>query len=325
MGNKIRNYSPSGVIPRQLAEKIKLAIYTLLYTPVYRMITLVHHLKTRKTKYRHNVSLCLIFKNEAPYLKEWIEYHRLIGIEHFYLYNNFSDDNYKDVLAPYIEDNLVTLVEFPVKYGQIKAYEDCYAKAKSETNWLGFIDADEYVNLIEANDIKEFLSSYRRFPSVMFNWKMFGTSGHIEENEEELTTERYTSCWPWLCNTGKGFINNDYDFCLFNAHWQLSKAGRLTLWPVNLDKCISRYNHSVYSQHIASKGYINHYWSRSYSNYIYKDFHKGDVASADCEKKKKSSDRFMKHEINNSAKDYSIQRWLVILKNRFAQNHKDAE
>ena len=44
----------------------------------------------------YNVSACAIFQNEAPYLKEWIEYHRLIGVEHFYLYNNGSTDNYDE-------------------------------------------------------------------------------------------------------------------------------------------------------------------------------------------------------------------------------------
>ncbi len=34
------------------------------------------------------MSLCAIFKDEADYLREWIEFHRIVGVEHFYLYNN---------------------------------------------------------------------------------------------------------------------------------------------------------------------------------------------------------------------------------------------
>lgn len=70
----------------------------------------------RNLKYR--ISLCLIFKNEAPFLKEWLDYHLTVGIDHFYLYNNNSDDNFKDILQPYIEKGLVTLVDWPYEHSQ---------------------------------------------------------------------------------------------------------------------------------------------------------------------------------------------------------------
>ena len=42
------------------------------------------------------LSLTLIVKNEAFYIKEWIEFHRMIGVTHFYIYDNeSSDDLYK--------------------------------------------------------------------------------------------------------------------------------------------------------------------------------------------------------------------------------------
>lgn len=38
------------------------------------------------------LSIGAIFKDEAPYLAEWIEFHRLVGVEHFFLYDNLSTD-----------------------------------------------------------------------------------------------------------------------------------------------------------------------------------------------------------------------------------------
>ena len=66
----------------------------------------------RKLKYR--VSLCLIFKNEAPFLKEWLDYHLTVGVEHFYLYNNSSDDDFKRVLEPYIKKGTVALIDWAI-------------------------------------------------------------------------------------------------------------------------------------------------------------------------------------------------------------------
>ena len=78
----------------------------------------------RKMKYR--ISLCLIFKNEAPFLKEWLDYHLAIGIDHFYLYNNNSDDNYMVIVKPYVDKGIVTLIEWPEPYSQFKCYKHCY-------------------------------------------------------------------------------------------------------------------------------------------------------------------------------------------------------
>ena len=40
--------------------------------------------KTGKQQKKYTVAVCAIFKNESVFLKEWLEYHLLIGVEHFY-------------------------------------------------------------------------------------------------------------------------------------------------------------------------------------------------------------------------------------------------
>jgi Glycosyltransferase family 92 len=78
----------------------------------------------KKQKYDYDLCVCAIFRDEAPYLKEWIEFHRLVGIQKFYLYNNASTDNYKEVLQRYINKEIVYLTEWPEAFSngvQIKA------------------------------------------------------------------------------------------------------------------------------------------------------------------------------------------------------------
>ena len=60
-----------------------------------------------------SLSICAVFRNEAPYLREWIEFHRIVGVEKFFLFNNRSEDDYKSVLTPYIESGLVELTQWP--------------------------------------------------------------------------------------------------------------------------------------------------------------------------------------------------------------------
>src|SRR5271165_3682750 len=87
---------------------------------------------------KYQLSMCAIFQDEAPYLKEWIEFHKLMGVEHFYLYNHRSKDDYKKVLEPYILSGLVELTDKPKVANQVKifnrlqcaCYTECLEKAK---------------------------------------------------------------------------------------------------------------------------------------------------------------------------------------------------
>ena len=84
-------YSPptAGNSPVGLKQKIKVLIKPIiafLYPAIgYPLVRLYKRDNVFK---KYDVTLCAIFRNEALFLKEWIDYHRTIGIEHFYLYNN---------------------------------------------------------------------------------------------------------------------------------------------------------------------------------------------------------------------------------------------
>jgi hypothetical protein len=76
---------------------------------------------------RFNLTACAIFREEAPFLAEWIRFHQSVGFEHFYLYNNFSTDDFKAVLEPFIQEGLVTLVDWPRPVGQLSAYTSFFS------------------------------------------------------------------------------------------------------------------------------------------------------------------------------------------------------
>lgn len=59
------------------------------------------------------MAICAICKNEAPYLGEWSEFHSLVGVQRFHLYQNRSADDYLSVLGPYLDEGVVELTEWP--------------------------------------------------------------------------------------------------------------------------------------------------------------------------------------------------------------------
>lgn len=161
---------------------------------------------------KYTLSIAAIFKDEAPYFKEWIEYHRLVGVEHFYLYNNGSEDDFKEVLSPYIADGLVTVIDWPdknkeswgeTKYAwvnqtQVPAYDHaCTIAALGHTEWLALIDVDEFLVPVSADTFTAILEKYRGSPGVMAFWHVFGTSGVEKLKPNTLLIESlHRTCPP---------------------------------------------------------------------------------------------------------------------------------
>ena len=295
-------------------------VWALAVTVYQWPLLLIHRMFGHYRQYRFETALCLIFKNEGRFLKEWIEYHLLIGVDHFYLYNNNSDDDFRTVLAPYIADGTVTLIDWPKEYAQQEAYEDCYRRFGSEAHWIGYIDADEFVNLQKHNSVKELLHEFRHYPSLIMQWRDFGTSGHIEATDG-LVIEEFTAAWPWLCHMGKGWINNDFEFSRVWIHEHWARFMGVRLYGVSDNKLPAPHGTLLWDWGVGRKVYLNHYFSKSYEWYVYKDRKRGDAMAPENVAFRQREGRFEMHELNNFTRDSSIQRWLTLLKLRMNRSN----
>lgn len=142
---------------------------------------------------RRYLSACAIFRDEAPYLREWIAFHQLVGVEHFYLYDNRSSDRGPELLAPYVETGVVTLRPWPLHPGQLAAYFDAIVRARQsgDTHWLAFLDIDEFLYSPTGRAVADLLPAYGAFPGVGVNWCVYGTNGHTAK-PDGFVIENYT-------------------------------------------------------------------------------------------------------------------------------------
>jgi hypothetical protein len=124
----------------------------------------------------HYLSIVAIVKNEAQYIAEWIEFHLLVGVTKFYLYDNESEDNLTEILEPYIKDDIVEYRYCQGRAKQVFAYNDILKIAREETFWLAVIDCDEFIVPISTQTINEFLIGFEKYPGVEINWVIYGSS-----------------------------------------------------------------------------------------------------------------------------------------------------
>jgi hypothetical protein len=139
---------------------------------------------SRPANYTRYLTVATLMKNQRRWLREWLEFHILVGVEHFLIYDNDSSDEPLDVLQGYIDEGIVTFIpwppaEFPQPFPattvleqwqdgwfrdaldtciqkswtihqqgpcQVAAFIDAIWKTRNGTSrWLGIWDVDEFM------------------------------------------------------------------------------------------------------------------------------------------------------------------------------------
>ena len=234
-----------------------------------------------KNLFLYDLAVVAIFKDEGRYLKEWLDYHLLAGVEHFYLYNNNSSDDYKKILAPYVEENLVTLTDFPGKVMQHFAYDDAIEKFRFDCRYMAFIDLDEFIfpktNQKISEVVDEILSADSNAAGLGINWQIFGSNGHDKADYSRGVLERFTrrassdrSFWDGDGNkSGTAYVktiaNPRFVNYIQSPHHAVYFGGKIF---VNSDGKIisSTYNFPVLYEKIV----INHYCIKSREEFLTK-------------------------------------------------------
>jgi Glycosyltransferase family 92 len=219
---------------------------------------------------RHELAVAAIFREEAPFLDEWLTFHAGIGVGHFYLYNNFSTDEFRDVLGPWIARGMVTLTEWPVEVGQLPAYRHCVRHAGDTARWIAFIDIDEFLFSPTQRDIRPILADYRDLPGLIVYSPYFGASGH-RTRPAGAVVEAYTRRAPLTHVSAKTIANPRWIYRIRNVHVFKYWAGD----ALDTDRKPLIHGRAGALDRLR----LNHYWSRSLQDLDTK-IRRGDASSA---------------------------------------------
>lgn len=275
----------------------------LLYSALFIAIASVSILMFKKEHYRHQLSVIAIFQNEGRFLKEWLDFYRVLGVEHFYLFNNLSDDHYKEVLQPYIQAGLVELYDWPYVSEpgsetdwlaiQSAAYRKGLELAKGQSKWVALVDTDEFLFPTKKENLPELLKDYEECSGIMVNWQMFGTSRMPRVPDNQLMIETLLMQSPvhsTINQTCKSIVRPETvkycncPHCVIHYPWTYSVdpdknlviGNSYQIRPVNIEKMR-----------------INHYWSRDeeffYTNKLTRNENWGNMKQACMERNQEAN------------------------------------
>ena len=247
-------------------------IIDILFIPIYLICYPFIVLSRPKDKetYKYKLGICLIVKNEASYIKEWIDYYKLIGADILFIYDNDSTDNLKKILEPYIKSGLVIYHQIPGSSRQLDAYNICIKTYRKDCQYIGFYDIDEFVYLDPSKKLVDIIDDhFKRSADVgglALNWLIFGSS-YQQSSTSELVIERfkYRSDVNFEKNLHIKSIVNPRKVLVFrNPHFPYFIKG-FANYSLTGEKVEDAFTSSVYDE-----VRINHYFTKSKEEFVKK-------------------------------------------------------
>ena len=275
-----------------------------------------------KKLFLHDLAIVAIMKNEGHYLKEWLDYHLLAGVDHFYIYDNESPDNQAEVAKPYVAAGLVDYFFLPGKAMQYIAYNDAVKRFKFQCRYMAFIDGDEFIYPKRltgggiTNIVDEILSNNPNAAGLAINWQIFGSNGQEKADYSRGVLERFTRCAvkDFKANAHVKTIANPRKVnFLLNCHYPIYFEDN---YSVNEHE---GFVHTAFNRPVTDdKIVINHYHCKSLEEYRLKNI-RGEADRIQIDKcNDKYSDALFADHDRNEVFDDGILRYRAARADKFS-------
>jgi len=167
-------------------------------------------------------------RDEAPFILEWVAYHRLIGFTDFLIYSNDCSDGTDAMLDRLAELGVVTHVPNPRK-GRKTVQWQALSRARNHrlarrADWIMVADVDEFL-VIHAGDgrLADLFAALPDARGFAVPWRMFGSSGRLRF-EPGLVMEQFLRAapdrlaWPLRAGQFKSLFRRDPRLVRLGVH-----------------------------------------------------------------------------------------------------------
>jgi hypothetical protein len=249
----------------------------------------------------HYLSIGAIFKNEAHILEEWLDHYIFHGVDHFYLINDFSTDNYIEIINKY-KDKITLFNNLKVEKSrgrQTEFYNYFLKPILHETKFLAILDLDEFLYSPKEINLKNILKECENYGQIVVNWVWFSSNGNIEQPKSVVKgcTKRLeygkkifspTPGGEWCMNGTLGpktILNTSFNISNINIHGSESEGETINLsyekFPIDPLLLINHYSLQsldFFCKIKMTRGDVNGWFSTEERNLEYfKAWNVGDI------------------------------------------------
>lgn len=255
-----------------------MCILVVLYMLYTNNFNIQHYIEPK-----YKLVVVAIFKNESGAMKEWLQHYVNQGVDHFYMINNDSTDNWKSKIQGFP----VTVYSDDTPSKQIEHYNNyCLEEVKKNAEWVMVIDLDEFMYARKGfRTIPEYLDTLNNnIGEVRVKFKMFGSNGHIKQPESLVNgfTKRKKSnhkgpdkttgspTCDGINNQVKSIVrvNNLVSFIIHSHNLKL------------LSKIITLPETTLESDLTEQPLHLNHYWTQSWEWFQEHKINRGSAAGS---------------------------------------------
>jgi hypothetical protein len=248
---------------------------------------------------------CSLVKNEFPYIVEFYQIHKFLGVEHFVFFDRSTEgpalskifENYPDVEVHHFPE------------GNQGFHADAWKAGvdllKGRSKWVQFVDIDQVVVPMQTLDIKEMLVPYEVYGSLGLNWHSFGSNGKKKEPKNESTYSTYTKR-----ANGNHPINSHIQSIVQvdkaqSLKWHDPHHPILESQYIQVNENKIQFTGPFNNPPTQNVGFIAHYYTRSFAYWKAKC----DKGRADCSAPGGRYDQFDHHqEYMNEVEDLTVKK-----------------
>jgi len=247
------------------------------------------------------IGIGAIVKESSSALLEWIAYHRVIGVERFWIADNGCGATTRQLLLDLHRLGIINYIHFPSKSDegpQLPAYKKILACAHDFGGVLAIIDADEFL-MPEKESLQPYLEERFRdknVSAIALNWACFGSNGALFA-ENGLIIERFTQRARQTFNPNlqiKSIVRPERVKEFVNPHFATLRQGQYT--DSVGDKFISGKSSGISSKVLWNGARINHYLVKSLEEFLVGKHLHGSAATPNTIKHKRY---FTSHDRND--------------------------
>jgi hypothetical protein len=251
----------------------------------------------------YNFCICAVFKNEGHILEEWLLHYIYHGVQHFYLVNDNSNDDYMNIINKYSE--YVTLFHNDIQTKdigrQVLIYEKYFRPILIHSTWFAILDLDEFLYSPNEINLQTTVEKYNTFSQIIVNWLHFGSNGH--NLQPSSVVEGFLK---------RSIIDNSKPYFSYKT---IFKGNDLIGFNVHSHKVVGSEIYLKYDEIQIPELIINHYCIQSEDFYMKIKSTRGDINNwFDHQNLQRNYELFKMYDINDIYDDRLYNQNIDIIK-----------